>query len=69
MPAGAVEQIEYLWRGATGLGDEIDEFGKVAAEEKIRRPNGVEGLDETDLAEGVHRALAAAHIGDLDVME
>ena len=69
MSASAVEQVEDLRGGATGLGDEIDEFGKVAAEEKIRGANGVEGLDETDLAEGVHRALAAAHIGDLDVME
>ena len=55
--------------GAAGLGDEIDKFGKVAAEKKIRRPNGVEGFDESDFAEGVHRALAAAHIGDLDAME
>ena len=69
MPAGAVEQVEDLRGGAAGLGDEIDKFGKVAAEEKIRRPNGVEGFDESDFVEGVHRALAAAHIGDLDVME
>ena len=69
MSASAVEQVEDLRGGAAGLGDEIDKFGKVAAEKKIRRPNGVEGFDESDFAEGVHRALAAAHIGDLDAME
>ncbi len=67
--AGAVEQVEYLRGGATGLGDEIDEFRKVAAEEQIRGANGVEGLDEPDFAECVHRGLAAAHVGDFNAME